>query len=78
MPHVTIRMYPGRSARQKAQIAEAVAKAVMASAHCAASSVSVGIEDVAPGDWLETVYRPEIEAKPGNIYKPPGYDPRDL
>lgn len=78
MPHVIIRMYPGKSERQKTRIAEQVTQAVMASAHCAALSVSVSIEDVAPADWVEQVYRPEILAKPDSLYKKPGYDPRDL
>lgn len=38
-------------------------------------AVSVGIEDVTPQRWTETVYKPEILAKPETLYKKPGYDP---
>jgi len=75
MPHVIVKLLPGRSAQQKARIAEEITKAIMATANCAETSVSVGIEDVASDDWTETVYKPDIAAKPDTIYKKPGYDP---
>ncbi|HUA77311.1 MAG TPA: tautomerase family protein [Acetobacteraceae bacterium] len=75
MPHVIVKLLPGRSAQQKARIAEEVTKAIMATANCAETAVSVGIEDVASDDWTETVYKPDIIGKPGTIYKKPGYDP---
>jgi len=75
MPHIIVKLYPGRSEEQKARIAEDVTKAVMAAANCAEKSVSVSIEDVAPEDWAEKVYRPDIVGKADLIYKKPGYDP---
>ena len=48
----------------------------MATANCAETAVSVGIEDVASDDWTATVYQPDIIAKPDTIYKKPGYDVR--
>ena len=50
MPHVIVKLQSGRSEQQKAKITEEVTKAIMASANCAEQSVSVGIEDVEPGD----------------------------
>jgi 4-oxalocrotonate tautomerase len=41
----------------------------------AEESVSVGIEDIKPDDWVQTVYKPDILNKPETIYKKPGYDP---
>jgi len=38
-------------------------------------SVSIGIEDVEPQDWVEKVYVPDIAEKWGRLYKNPGYDP---
>ena len=38
-------------------------------------AVSVSLEDVAPGDWTEKVYKPDIMAKPDTLYKKPGYEP---
>lgn len=75
MPHIIVKLYAGRSEEQKARIAEEVTQAVMAAANCAEESVSVSIEDVAPDEWTEKVYKPDIIAKPDQIYKKPGYDP---
>jgi 4-oxalocrotonate tautomerase len=38
-------------------------------------AVSVGIEDVKPEHWTETVYKPDILGKSETVYKKPGYDP---
>lgn len=75
MPHVIVKMYAGRSEEQKAAIADEVTKAIMKAANSTADSVSVSIEDVAPADWVETVYKPDILAKPDGLYKKPGYNP---
>ena len=75
MPHVIVKLRSGRSEQQKARIAEAVTKAVMASADCAEQSVSVSVEDVEPDDWTEKVYKPDILGGPGKLYKKPGYNP---
>ena len=75
MPHVIVKLYSGRSQRDKARLAEAVTKAVMDVLHYGEESVSVGIEDVQPADWGEKVYRPDILSKPETIYKKPGYNP---
>jgi 4-oxalocrotonate tautomerase len=75
MPHVIVKLLPGRSAQQKAKIAEEVTKVIMATANCAETSVSVGIEDVASEDWTEQVYKPDILGKHDTLYKKPGYDP---
>lgn len=75
MPHVIVKLYTGRSDEQKARIAAEITKALMASADCAEHSVSVGIEDVAPEQWAEEVYKPDIVEKMDRIYKKPGYNP---
>jgi 4-oxalocrotonate tautomerase len=76
MPHVIIKMYAGQSAKQKQQIADAVTQTIMTTTGHGADAVSVSIEDVAPADWTEKVYKPDIIGKPGDLYKHPGYDPR--
>lgn len=75
MPHVIVKLYSGRSEKQKAGIAEAVTKAIMASTGNGEETVSVSIEDIAPSDWAEKVYKPDILAKPDTLYKKPGYNP---
>ena len=75
MPHVIVKLLSGRSEQQKARIADEVTKAVMATTGNNADAVSVSIEDVERGDWVEKVYRPEILGNPGTLYKKPGYNP---
>ena len=63
MPHVIVKLWPGKSEQQKTQLAEAIAKNVMDVLHYGEESVSVAIEEVKPQDWAEKVYKPDI-AKP--------------
>ena len=72
MPHVIVKMYPGRSEDQKTQLAGAIVKDVTAFAKVGADAVSVPIEEVTPGDWTEKVYQPDILNSPGKLYKKPG------
>ena len=75
MPHVIVKMYAGRSEEQKQKLAEAVTKAIMAVTGNGEDLVSVSVEDVAPSDWTEKVYKPDIENGSGKLYKRPGYGP---
>jgi 4-oxalocrotonate tautomerase len=74
MPHVIVKMYAGRSEAQKQDLADAVARAVVATLSCTETSVSVAIEDVVADRWAEDVYRPDI-LESAHVYKKPGYDP---
>ena len=78
MPHVIVKMWPGPSEQQKRRLAEQILEDVVATLKSAEESVSVAIEEVKPGDWLEKVYRPEIEPQMKTLYKKPGYGPSDL
>ena len=75
MPHVIVKLYPGRTEDQKNRLAEAITKDVAAIAKCEEKSVSVAIEDVDPNQWAEKVYRPDILNNEANLYKKPGYNP---
>jgi 4-oxalocrotonate tautomerase len=66
--------YPGRSKVQKEALADAITRDVVAVAGCAESSVSVAIEEVAPEDWAESVYRPDILDKEETLIRKPGYN----
>jgi 4-oxalocrotonate tautomerase len=74
MPHVIVKLQSGRSEQQKARIAAEVTKTIMATANCSEDAVSVCIEDVAPNDWAEKVYKPDIIGNSAQLYKKPGYD----
>ncbi|HWP49568.1 MAG TPA: tautomerase family protein [Candidatus Limnocylindrales bacterium] len=78
MPHVILKLWPGRSEQQKARLAEAITKDVMSILGCGEESVSVSIEEVEPQDWAEKVYKPDIVNKPKQLYKRPGYDLSEL
>jgi len=75
MPHIIIKLYPGRSEEQKIRLAGKIAEDVVAIAKCEEKSVSVAIEEINPEDWAETVYRPEILEKQKILYLKPGYNP---
>ena len=77
MPHIIIKLYPGRSEEQKIRLAEKIAEDVVSIAKCEEKSVSVAIEEINPDDWAETVYRPEILEKQEILYRKPGYNPFD-
>ena len=74
MPHVIVKLWPGKSEQQKETLAQNITQAVMTTLSYGEESVSVGIEEVDAKDWMEKVYNPEIRAKPKTIYKKPGYD----
>ena len=73
MPHISVKLWPGRSEETKQRLADAIAKDVVDIIGCDASSVSVTIEEVPPGDWKEKVYEPDIRGKKEYLYKSPGY-----
>jgi 4-oxalocrotonate tautomerase len=75
MPHVIVKLYPGRSEQQKNRLAEEIVKDVVAIAKCEEEAVSVAIEEVRPEDWVEKVYKPHILDNPETLYKKPGYNP---
>ena len=75
MPHIIVKMYPGRSEQQKARLVDAIVRDVMAIAEVGDDAVSVAIEEVKPSDWTEQVYKPDILNGDGKLYKKPGYSP---
>jgi len=73
MPHVIIRMYPGRSEQLKRQLGEAIVKDVVAIVGSGEDSVSVAIEEIPAAEWTEKVYKPDILKNWDKLYKKPGY-----
>jgi 4-oxalocrotonate tautomerase len=74
MPHVIVKLWPGKSDKQKTKLADDITKAVMTVLHYGEESVSVAMEEVKPNEWMDKVYKPDILGKPEQIYKKPGYD----
>ena len=77
MPHVIVKLYPGRSDEQKTHLAEEIVKDVVTIAKCEEKSVSVAFEEIKPEDWTGKVYRPDILENQQRLYKKPGYNPFD-
>jgi len=73
MPHVIVKLWPGKSEEQKNRLAEKITQDVMEVLNYGAESVSVALQEVESQDWEEKVYRPDIVAQTGNLYKKPGY-----
>jgi 4-oxalocrotonate tautomerase len=69
MPHVVVKLWPGKSERQKTRLAEAITKDVMDILHYGGESVSVSMEEVKSRDWVDTVYKPDIKANWDKLYK---------
>lgn len=75
MPHVIIKMYPGRSSEAKSELTEDIVKTLMNHTGCPEKAVSVVIEEFPPEEWAEKVYIPDIKGKWDQLTKEPGYDP---
>ena len=73
MPHVIVKLWPGKSEQQKRRLAEAITRDVATVLTYGDESVSVALEEVTPAEWAEKVYRPDIVEKAATLYKKPGY-----
>jgi len=73
MPHVIVKLWPGKSEQQKVRLAEDIVKDVTKILNYGEESVSVSIEEVEPQDWAEKVYQPDIIKNSEKLYKKPGY-----
>lgn len=74
MPHVIVKLWPGKSEAQKQRLAEKIAQDVMQVLDYGEESVSVALEEVKSSDWAKQVYQPDIKAKWDTLYKKPGYE----
>jgi 4-oxalocrotonate tautomerase len=73
MPHVIVKLWPGKSETQKERQAERITAAVTEVLHYGDESVSVAFEEVGAKDWKEQVYKPDIPRRPKKLYKKSGY-----
>ena len=60
MPHIIVKLWPGKSEPQKVRLAEAITKNVMKIFNYGEESVSVAMEEISPQDWSKKVYQPDI------------------
>ena len=73
MPHVIVKLWPGKSEQQKRRLTEAIVKDVMNVLNYGDEFVSVGFEEVSATKWAEKVYKPDIVETSAKLYKKPGY-----
>jgi len=73
MPHVIVKLWPGKSEQQKARLAEKIVEDVTTVLNYGEESVSVAFEEVEPHDWAAKVYKPDIIHNSDRLYKKPGY-----
>ena len=78
MPHITVKLWPGKSEEQKQRLADAITRDVMEILEYTEKSISVAMQEVRPQEWAQQVYRPEIESDMERLYKKPGYNVEDL
>ncbi len=71
MPHIIVKLWPGESEQQKSRLTQAITKSVMEVLHFGEESVSVAIEEIKSTDWLEKVYKPDIQKKWDTLYRSP-------
>ena len=78
MPHVIVKLWPGKSERQKTRLAEAHHQGRDGRPGLR-GGVRLGRDGGGqPRDWAEKVYKPDIVSKPEQLYKKPGYDLSEL
>lgn len=73
MPHVNIKLYPGRSEEVKKELVDKIAKVVSEVAGTSLGSISVAIEEIEKENWMKDVYEKDIIEKRELLYKEPEY-----
>ena len=74
MPHVIVKLWPGKPEDKKQQLADRITEDLMEIFGYGENSISVAIEEIASDEWAEKVYRPEVVGESDKLYKKPGYE----
>lgn len=69
MPHIIVKLYPGRSEESKHALVEKINQAVIDSLNIPDDVISVAVEEVAKEAWDEEVKKVDIIPKQKTIYK---------
>lgn len=73
MPHVVVKLWPGRNDEIKTNLAKKIADVVAEDLNVDIGDVSVAFEEVSKADWGETVYKREIKDNEA-VYLKPKYE----
>lgn len=72
MPHIVIKMYPGRPEEKKKLLAEKILKTAAEVLGVDESAFSISIEEIPQEKWID-LFKNEIINS--NLYVKPGYNP---
>lgn len=75
MPHVIVKLWPGKTDAQKRALSDAIVRDVTRILNYGEEAVSVGFDEVAPAEWTARVYAPDIQGRWPMLVKQPGYGP---
>ena len=73
MPHVIVKLWPGKSDEQKLRLSNAIVRDVTDILNYGDDAVSVSFEEVASSEWTDRVFNPDILGKWDRLTKEPGY-----
>lgn len=73
MPHIIVKLWPGRNDENKSKLAKKIASSVAEELNVDMGDVSVVIEEIPREEWGEKVYKAEIKDNV-NIYHKPNYE----
>lgn len=73
MPHIIVKLYPGRADELKIKLAEKITEAVVDVINSNPKSISVAVQEIPNENWPKEVYKREILNNEKNLYKKPGY-----
>lgn len=76
MPHIIVKLWPGKSDAQKQRLSDDIVQSVTSTLGYGAESVSVGFEEIASEHWMEEVFEPDIIGNWASLTKQPGYGRR--
>lgn len=75
MPHVIVKLWPGQPEASVRKLNDQILASVTDTLGYAQDSVSIAFEEVAPQDWMDSVYAADIAAQWHRLTKRPGYGP---
>ncbi len=78
MPHVIIKLWPGRTAEQKQKLTDRIVELMGEEMGVGEKWFSVAFEEVPSDRWIEDVYQPDIAAKSHLLTKKPNYNPDEI
>jgi 4-oxalocrotonate tautomerase len=78
MPHVIVKLWPGKAEEQKQRLSDAIVRDVTSILNYGDESVSVAFEEISARDWKSKVYDVDIIGRRNLLIKQPGYGASDL